>query len=109
MASSIRVNLRVTGHCSQGGRKYMEDYFSVAYQPTRDETELEYAFFGIFDGHGGNEAAAFAKEHLMSKIVGSPKFWSDNDEDVLVAIRQGYISTHEAMWREHGKYRPVIK
>lgn len=82
----------------------MEDYFSVAYQPTRDETELEYAFFGIFDGHGGNEAAAFAKEHLMSKIVSSPKFWSDNDEDVLVAIRQGYISTHEAMWREHGKW-----
>jgi len=23
--------------------------------------DLEYAFFGIFDGHGGKEAAVFAK------------------------------------------------
>ena len=29
---SIGLNLRVTGYCNQGGRKYMEDVFSVAYQ-----------------------------------------------------------------------------
>ena len=61
MAPSIGLNLRVTGHCNQGGRKYMEDVFSVAYQQTDDEMDLEYAFFGIFDGHGGKEAAVFAK------------------------------------------------
>lgn len=32
MPASIGVNLRVTGNCRQGGRKYMEDCFSVAYQ-----------------------------------------------------------------------------
>lgn len=48
---SIGVNLRVTGHCSQGGRKYMEDFFSVAYQQSFvDEHDLEYAFIGIYDG-----------------------------------------------------------
>ena len=36
MAPSIGVNLRVTGHCNQGGRKYMEDVFSVAYQQGSD-------------------------------------------------------------------------
>ena len=36
---------------------------------TPDEKDLEYAFFGIFDGHGGREAAVFAKEHLMDTIV----------------------------------------
>ena len=61
MSPSIGVNLRVTGHCNQGGRKYMEDVFSVAYQQTDDEKDLEYAFFGIFDGHGGREAALYAK------------------------------------------------
>ena len=40
----------------------MEDEFGVAYQQTADEKDLEYAFFGIFDGHGGREAALFAKE-----------------------------------------------
>ena len=29
---TIGLNLRVTGYCNQGGRKYMEDVFSVAYQ-----------------------------------------------------------------------------
>ena len=67
MAPSIGLNLRVTGHCNQGGRKYMEDVFSVAYQQTEDEMDLEYAFFGIFDGHGGKEAALFAK--VVSNIV----------------------------------------
>ena len=45
----------------------MEDIFSVAYQQTDDEKDLEYAFFGIFDGHGGREAAQFAK--VISSIL----------------------------------------
>ena len=49
----------------------MEDVFSVAYQQTEDEMDLEYAFFGIFDGHGGKEAAMFAK-------VGLEKFFDVN-------------------------------
>lgn len=102
MPASIGVNLRVTGHCRQGGRKYMEDYFTVAYQQTDDEKDLEYAFFGIYDGHGGAEAAIFAKEHLMETIIRNKNFWSDDDEDVLRAIKEGYISTHYAMWREQG-------
>lgn len=103
MPLSIGVNLRVTGHCNQGGRKYMEDMFSVAFQSTPDDKDLEYAFFGIFDGHGGGEAATFAKEHLMNVIVKQKNFWSDRDEDVLRAIRDGYVNTHYAMWRELGK------
>ncbi|XP_022909571.1 protein phosphatase 1D isoform X2 [Onthophagus taurus] len=100
MPASIGVNLRVTGHCRQGGRKYMEDFFSVAYQQTEDERDLEYAFFGIYDGHGGAEAAEFAKERLMETIVRHRNFWSDNDEDVLRAIKMGYLATHYAMWKE---------
>lgn len=100
---SIGVNLRVTGQCSQGGRKYMEDYFSVAYQQSENAKDLEYAFIGIYDGHGGAEAAKFAKEHLMMEIINQRLFWSDNDHDVLRAIREGYIATHYAMWRDQGK------
>ncbi|XP_071581737.1 uncharacterized protein Pp2c1 isoform X3 [Temnothorax nylanderi] len=104
MPLSIGVNLRVTGHCNQGGRKYMEDMFCVAFQPTTDDKDLEYAFFGIFDGHGGAEAATFAKEHLMDIIVKQRNFWSERDEDVLRAIRDGYMNTHYMMWRELDKW-----
>ncbi|XP_017763126.1 PREDICTED: uncharacterized protein LOC108552938 [Eufriesea mexicana] len=104
MPLSIGVNLRVTGHCNQGGRKYMEDMLSVAFQSTPNDKDLEYAFFGIFDGHGGGEAATFAKEHLMKVIVKQKNFWSDRDEDVLRAIKDGYVNTHYAMWRELDKW-----
>lgn len=86
----------------------MEDLFSVAYQQTEDERDLEYAFFGIYDGHGGSEAAAFAKEHLMDSIVKQRQFWSDNDEDVLKAIRNGYMLTHLNMWKELEKWPKTV-
>ncbi|XP_067119373.1 uncharacterized protein Pp2C1 [Centruroides vittatus] len=104
MAPTIGVNLRVTGHCNQGGRKYMEDAFVVAYQQTEDEKDLEYAYFGIFDGHGGREAALFAKEHLMDYIVNQRNFWSKDDDLVLKAIKDGFLATHLAMWKEVGKW-----
>ena len=108
MAPSIGLNLRVTGYVNQGGRKYMEDVFSVAYQQTEDEKDLEYAFFGIFDGHGGREAAVFAKEHLMDFIVKQKIFWADDDESVLRAIREGFLQTHQAMWGELEKWPKTV-
>lgn len=60
-------------------------------------------FLVLFSGHGGSEAATFAKEHLINLIVNQKAFWSDDDEEVLRAIREGYLATHYAMWREQGK------
>ncbi|TRY75567.1 hypothetical protein TCAL_04521 [Tigriopus californicus] len=100
MSPSIGVNLRVTAHCHQGDRKYMEDVFSVAYQQTDDQQDLEFAFFGIFDGHGGREAALYAKDHLMDSITKQKQFWSEDDESVLKAIREGFLSTQQAMWAD---------
>lgn len=89
--------MRVTGHYSQGGRKYMEDVFSVAYQQSEDGEDLEYAFIGIFDGHGGKDAALFAKEKLMDNIAKLPNFWSDSDDLILKAIREGFLKTQQEM------------
>jgi len=83
----------------------MEDIFSVAYQQTDDEKDLEYAFFGIFDGHGGREAAQFAKDNLMEYITKNSKFWSDDDENVLRAIREGFLETQKAMWKDLPTWR----
>lgn len=83
----------------------MEDIFSVAYQQTDDEKDLEYAFFGIFDGHGGREAAQFAKDNLMEYITKNSKFWSDEDDQVLKAIREGFLETQKAMWKDLPNWR----
>ncbi|GFR06611.1 protein phosphatase 1D [Trichonephila clavata] len=100
--STSEINLRVTGQSSQGGRRYMEDAFVVAYQQTEDKKDLEYAFFGIFDGHGGREAAQYAKNNLLDNIVTLKQFWLDDDDMVLSAIRDGFLNTHLAMWKEVG-------
>lgn len=100
MSSRVGVNLRASAYLHQGDRKYMEDEFQVAYQRTHDKKDIEYAFFGIFDGHGGKEAANFAKDNLMDQIVSLRAFWSDDDEDVLAAIKEGFLQTHMAMWKE---------
>jgi len=75
----------------------MEDVFSVAYQQSEDGEDLEYAFIGIFDGHGGKEAALFAKEHLMDNISKQQNFWSDNDDLILKAIKEGFLKTQQDM------------
>jgi len=77
----------------------MEDVFSVAYQQTEDEKDLEYAYFGIFDGHGGREAAIYAKTHLMDAITSNRNFWSEDDQLVLKAIREGFLTTQKNMWQ----------
>lgn len=107
MSSRVGVNLRASAYLHQGDRKYMEDEFQVAYQRTHDKKDIEYAFFGIFDGHGGKEAAHFAKDNLMDNIVSLRAFWSDDDEDVLAAIKEGFLQTHMAMWKVLGELRGV--
>jgi len=81
----------------------MEDYFDIGYQlkpdyeSEKNEWPFEYFYFGIFDGHGGCDAAKYAKEHLMKNITMQTEFWSDRDEDVLRSIQVGYAKTHEDM------------
>ena len=98
----IGVNLRVTENSNQGGRKYMEDNHSIRFVKN-EEGGFEFAYFGIFDGHGGAEASKFARDHLLEEITKYDSFWSENDDDVLFAIKSGFIDTHFAMWKEVGK------
>ena len=65
----------------------MEDCLQVKYVKSSDGKKLEYAFFGVFDGHGGVHAAKFAKEHLLNEITNQNNFWSDDENQVLKAIK----------------------
>ena len=39
----------------------------------------------------------------MDFIVRQKSFWADDDENVLRAIHEGFMQTHQAMWKELGK------
>ena len=58
------------------------------------------AFFAVFDGHGGREAALFARDHLWEFIKKQRGFWSKDYEDVCAAIRKGFVACHHAMWKK---------
>lgn len=110
--------MTLSAYSIQGKRTHMEDYFDIGYQmkpcdqQRPNEWPYEYFYFGIFDGHGGSEAANFAKQNLLKFITQQTDFWSTVDEDVMSAIRKGFADTHLAMrakmscWTRTGKILP---
>uniref|UniRef100_A0A8C1MH30 Protein phosphatase 1D-like n=1 Tax=Cyprinus carpio TaxID=7962 RepID=A0A8C1MH30_CYPCA len=58
------------------------------------------AMFAVFDGHGGPDAARFARSHLWDHIKKQRGFWSEDDDEVCAALRKGFISCHHAMWKK---------
>uniref|UniRef100_A0A3Q4GKP6 Protein phosphatase, Mg2+/Mn2+ dependent 1D n=1 Tax=Neolamprologus brichardi TaxID=32507 RepID=A0A3Q4GKP6_NEOBR len=58
------------------------------------------AFFAVFDGHGGREAAQFARDYLWEFMKKQRGFWSDCDREVCSAIRKGFVACHHAMWKK---------
>ncbi|CAF1544072.1 unnamed protein product [Rotaria sp. Silwood1] len=109
MSDCVQVNLRITTNSNQGGRKYMEDTYAIALQrlnPLDKESPISLAYFGIFDGHGGKEAAEFARQNLCQHILEQDDFWSENsnDKQILSAIRKGFLSCHNDMWKHVEKW-----
>ncbi|XP_028818030.1 protein phosphatase 1D-like [Denticeps clupeoides] len=58
------------------------------------------AFFAVFDGHGGPDAAQFARDYLWDFIKKQRGFWSKDDDEVCAAIRKGFVACHHAMWKK---------
>ncbi len=92
------INLRITAFTSQGGRDYMEDQIGLSYVPCPDDIErASYFYAGVYDGHGGEEASKYAKQHLMEHIVLQKEFWLNDDEKTLEAIKLGFMSLQRSM------------
>ena len=108
------VTISITAETNAGGRKYMEDFFAVNLSPT-NETLLkipkmkEQAYIGVFDGHGGKQAAQYACEHLWETIQKQSKFQTHDVESVKEAILDAYIELHETMSASRGKGKPCLK
>lgn len=74
---------------------------SPAGQPNNtNRSRRSVAFFAVFDGHGGREAAQFARDYLWEFMKKQRGFWSDCDREVCAAIRKGFVACHHAMWKK---------
>ncbi|XP_066534553.1 protein phosphatase, Mg2+/Mn2+ dependent, 1Da [Hoplias malabaricus] len=70
------------------------------YVPDEKAQARAVAFYAVFDGHGGPDAASYAQENLWELMKKQRGFWSRDDEEVCAAIRKGFIACHHAMWKK---------
>ena len=79
----------------------MEDYLAVKLCPNEELRSIphlkEQAYIGVFDGHGGKEAAKFARERLWDLIQAQPKFRSDDVQSVQDSIEEAFLGLHTEM------------
>jgi len=68
---------------------------SLTFQSVDDD---EVSFYGVYDGHAGKDAAAFAASHLHGKIFESPFY----PADPVSAIRDAFHKT-DATFLEKSK------
>ena len=100
------ITISVTAETNAGGRRHMEDYVAVCLSPNdtlRDIPELrEQAYVGVFDGHGGKEAAKYARENMWEVIQAQPQFRSTDVESVRQSIAKAYQELHNDMLNYRG-------
>ncbi|KAK8715868.1 hypothetical protein V6N13_043194 [Hibiscus sabdariffa] len=75
-------------YCKRGRRGKMEDRYSVAVDLNGDSKQ---AFFGVFDGHGGSEAAEFAAGNLDKAAAAEVS--KRRGDAIEEAIREAYLTT----------------
>uniref|UniRef100_A0A0N4ZNE4 PPM-type phosphatase domain-containing protein n=1 Tax=Parastrongyloides trichosuri TaxID=131310 RepID=A0A0N4ZNE4_PARTI len=99
-----QTNYHITACSQQGGRKYMEDRCQLELK-RNENGEMEYIFAGVYDGHGGDEASKYTRQHLLENIKVENGFLSYNDKEFLEAIRNGFLKTHKEMELEHVNWK----
>jgi len=105
LSEKKQVKIWASAHMSMGERPYMEDTLTCFFQHSNSRIDnLVFAFIGVFDGHGGTEAALYAKNHLMGNIVSQDKFWDESDASIINAIRLGFLKTHHDMKNEQRNF-----
>jgi len=102
------ITISVTAETNAGGRRHMEDYIAVNLAPSADGfNEIGYlreqAYIGVFDGHGGKEAAKATRERLWDVIQSQPKFRSPNLDSVLESVKEAFVAMHKEMEPQRGE------
>ncbi|KAJ1403841.1 hypothetical protein SESBI_26965 [Sesbania bispinosa] len=96
--SEFSIVLR-SGSCSEKGPKqYMEDEFicvDILNECVGPEADLSSpaAFYGVFDGHGGVDAASFTRKNILKFIIEDSHFPSG----IKKAVKSAFIKVDHAL------------
>ncbi|GAX74792.1 hypothetical protein CEUSTIGMA_g2239.t1 [Chlamydomonas eustigma] len=79
----------------KGKRPNMEDFYHAEFKKDSRCGEV-IGFFGVFDGHGGPNAAHYVKTNLFNNLLQHAKFPSD----MQAAVSESYTATDEQYMRQ---------
>lgn len=85
--------------CMQGWRVSMEDSHSIvlnlsSLDSSNSTTDIHNAFFGVYDGHGGEKVAIFTGENLPKILVKNSNYQSAN---YTQALKDTFLATDVAI------------
>ena len=84
--------------CMQGWRINMEDAHATILNVHEDEENKEHiAFFGVYDGHGGEKLAIFTGKHLHDLICATEAF---KNKDYVTALKDGFLLCDQAILQD---------
>jgi serine/threonine protein phosphatase PrpC len=92
LAKIIARGVKVGTSSDHGGCAHMEDAH-IVHAPAGGD----FAFFGVFDGHGGHHAAHFCRDNLHFNVMASSSFRSG---DPRAALRDGFRKTERDLIKE---------
>ena len=105
--SRTAITVQVTAETNAGGRRHMEDFLAVKLRPDERFKDIPYlreqAYFGVFDGHGGKEAARFARDRLWDVIQNNPKFQKPDARNICAGLKESFEEVHKQMEPLRGK------
>ncbi|CAK0783808.1 hypothetical protein CVIRNUC_007008 [Coccomyxa viridis] len=103
--------MRVGAAATQGTRQAMEDAHVAVLDlrshpgfPSSADT-LARAFFGVFDGHSGENAARFAEQHLLPNLLSQETFLTAPAEALVDAFKRTDADFYGAVHREEDPER----
>jgi len=93
------------GSCSDQNSRFRRRMEDAHYLTDGFNEDVNAAFFGIYDGHGGKEAAVFCSQTLHQVLAeelnaaGGKSFYTDgaNSQKVLDILKKTYLSTDRKM------------
>ncbi|XP_057448908.1 probable protein phosphatase 2C 47 isoform X2 [Lotus japonicus] len=95
--SEFSLSLRSGSFSDKGPKQYMEDEFicvDVLRECVGPGSDLPSpaAFYGVFDGHGGVDAASFTRKNILKFIIEDPQFPSG----IKKAIKNAFVKVDNA-------------
>lgn len=92
-------NIRSGSYADIGPRRFMEDEHIMIddLSPFLGSRSNPTAFYGVFDGHGGPEAAAYMKNNMLRLFLQNAQISQVNDVELENSLRKAFLSADLAL------------